>query len=176
MKIVLLISALYKFYYYYYDYYYYYYYYYYAQLSFTNFVCRWQGSVHDSAVFNGSMLHAHLEDGGRQNGWLLGNRGYGIQPYLLIPLRPDDVSTAPQSRYQKARTKTGNTMRGPLAYGSPDLKALMYLVGHCNLILIIVAPSLQRLLCCTTCASIDKTPLLGYIEQPPCEPGNSSPP
>ena len=61
-----------------------------AELSFTNFVCRWQGSVHDSAVFNSSMLHAYLEDGGGQNGWLLGDPGYGIQPYLLTPFRPDD--------------------------------------------------------------------------------------
>ena len=34
-----------------------------AQLSFSNFVCRGQGSVHDSAVFKGSMFHTHLEDG-----------------------------------------------------------------------------------------------------------------
>ena len=81
-----------------------------AQLLFTNFACRWQGSVHDTAVFNGSMLHAHLEDGGGQNGWLLGDRGYGNQPYLLTPFRPDDVSTIPQRRYQKAHTKTMNTI------------------------------------------------------------------
>jgi len=52
------------------------------------------------------MVHAQLEDGGGQNGCLLGDRGYGIQPYLLTPFRPDDVSTGPQRRYQKAHTKT----------------------------------------------------------------------
>ena len=57
-----------------------------VQLSFTNFVCRWHGFVHDSAVFNTSMLHVHLEGGGGRNGWLLGDCGYGIQPYLLSPL------------------------------------------------------------------------------------------
>ena len=66
-----------------------------AQLLFTNFVCRWHGSVHDSAIFNTSMLHAHLEDGGGRNGWLLGDRGYGIQTYLLTPFRPDSVTTQP---------------------------------------------------------------------------------
>ena len=35
----------------------------------------WQGSVHDSAVFNSSMLQAHLEAGGGRDGWLLGDRG-----------------------------------------------------------------------------------------------------
>ena len=58
-----------------------------AKLSYTNIVCSWQGSVHDSAVFNDSMLHAHLQKGGGQNGWLLGDRGYGIQPYLLTPFK-----------------------------------------------------------------------------------------
>ena len=62
-----------------------------AHLSFTNFVCRWQGSFHDSAVFNGSMLHA-----------------------------------------------------------------LMYLVGHCNSIPVVVALLLQQLRCCTICAYLTK--------------------
>ena len=55
-----------------------------AKLSYTNFVCSWQGSVHDLAVFNDSMLHAHLEKGGGQNGWLLGDRGYGMEHCNLI--------------------------------------------------------------------------------------------
>lgn len=42
-----------------------------AQLLFTNFVCRWHGSVHDSAIFSASMLHIHLEGGSGRNGWLL---------------------------------------------------------------------------------------------------------
>ena len=54
-----------------------------AQLSFTNFVCTWQGGL-----------------------FLV----VGIQPYLLTPFRPDDVSTAPQRRYQKAHTKMRNTI------------------------------------------------------------------
>ena len=81
-----------------------------AHLSFSNLVCRWHGSVHDSAIFNTSMLHAHLEGEGEENGWLLGDRGYGIQPYLLTPFRPDSVSTQPQRRYQRAHVKTRNTI------------------------------------------------------------------
>jgi len=67
-----------------------------------------------TAIFNTSMLHAHLEDGGGINGWLLGDRGCGIQPYLLTPFRPDSVSTQPQRRYQKAHTKTRNTIETPM--------------------------------------------------------------
>ena len=79
-------------------------------LSFTNFVCTWHGSVHDSAVFNASNLHVNMEGWGGRNGWPLGDRGYGIQPYLMTPLRPESVFTVSQNSYQKAPTKTRNTM------------------------------------------------------------------
>ena len=78
----------------------------YAINTIKNFVCRWHGSVHDSAIFNASMLHIHLEGGGGRIGWLLGDCGYGIQPYLLTTFRPDSVLTQPQRRYQKAHNKT----------------------------------------------------------------------
>jgi hypothetical protein len=48
--------------------------------------------------------------------------------------------------------KLGTPSRGPLAYASPDFDPSMYLVGHCNLILIVVTLSLQQLLGCTICA------------------------
>ncbi|XP_068758191.1 putative nuclease HARBI1 [Montipora capricornis] len=141
-----------------------------AQLSFTNFVCRWQGSVHDSAVFNGSVLHAHLEDGGGQNGWLLGDRGYGIQPYLLTPFRPDDVSTAPQRRYQKAHTKTRNTIERAFGLWKSRFRcldvsggALQFNPNRCCTM--ITATAVLHNMCI-----YDKTPLPDYIEQPPCQP------
>ncbi|XP_068704516.1 putative nuclease HARBI1 [Montipora foliosa] len=141
-----------------------------AQLSFTNFVCRWHGSVHDSAVFNGSVLHAHLEDGGGQNGWLLGDRGYGIQPYLLTPFRPDDVSTAPQRRYQKTHTKTRNTIERAFGLWKSRFRfldvsggALQFNPNRCYTI--ITATAVLHNMCI-----YDKTPLPDYIEQPPCEP------
>ena len=75
-----------------------------AQLLPTNFLSKWHGSVHDSAVFHSSALQVHMENEGDRNGWLLGDRSYGIQPYLMTPFRPD-VSTAGQTKYQKAHTK-----------------------------------------------------------------------
>ena len=66
--------------------------------------------MHDSAVFNSSNLHVPMEGGGGRNGWLLGDRGYSIQPYLMTPLRPESVTTFSQSTYQKAHTKTRNTI------------------------------------------------------------------
>ena len=81
-----------------------------AHPSFTNFVCTWHGSVHDSAVFNASNLHVHIEGGVGRNGWPLGDQGCGIQPYLMIPLRLESVFTVSQNSYRKAHTKTRDTI------------------------------------------------------------------
>lgn len=81
-----------------------------TQLQFTNVVAKWQGAVHDSGVFNVSLMKVHLESGGGRDGWLLGDRGYGIFPYLLTPFRPSDITTRGQAKYQKAHTTTRNTI------------------------------------------------------------------
>ena len=88
-----------------------------AQLLLTNVVSKWHGSVHDSAVFHSSALQVHMENEGGRNGWFVGDRSYSIQPYLMTPFCPDDVSTAGQAKYQKAHTKTRNTIKrahGPM--------------------------------------------------------------
>ena len=141
-----------------------------AQLLFTNFVCRWHGSVHDSAIFNASMLHLHLEGGAGKNGCLLGDRGYGIQPYLLTPFRPDSVSTQPQRKYQKAHTKTQNTIerafglwKARFRYLDTSGGALQFKPSRCCTI--ITATAVLHNMCI-----FDNTPLPGYDEQPPQEP------
>ena len=141
-----------------------------SNLSFTNFVCKWHGSVHDSAVFNGSMLHVHLENGGGRDGWLLGVRGYGIQPYLMTPLRPDDLITAGQSRYQKLHTKTRNTIERSFGLWKARFRCvdksggcLQFDPTHCCNI-VTATPVLHNM-----CIA-DNMPLPGYIDEPPEEP------
>lgn len=141
-----------------------------ARLFFTNFVCRWHGSVHDSAIFSASMLHIHLEGGGGRNGWLLGDRGYSIQPYLLTPFRPDSVSTQPQRKYQKAHTKTRNTIERAFGLWKARFRcldisggALQFEPSRCCTI--ITATAVLHNMCI-----LDNTPLPIYDEQPPQEP------
>jgi len=116
------------------------------------------------------MLHVHLEGGGGRNGWLLGDRGYGIQPYLLTPFTPDDVSSAPQRRYQKAHTKTRNTIERAFGLWKARFRCLDVSGG---------AMQFEPSCCCTIITAtavlhnmcvFDNTPLPGYIEQPPHEP------
>lgn len=42
-----------------------------SNLEITNVVARWQGSVHDSTIFNNSRLRANFEDGTYGNSLLL---------------------------------------------------------------------------------------------------------
>ena len=54
-------------------------------LKFTDIVARWPGSVHDSRIFRNSRLCAKFEKYD-YNGVLLGDSGYALNPYLLIPI------------------------------------------------------------------------------------------
>ena len=76
-----------------------------AQMRFTNLVAKWHGSVHDSAIFNGSALQIHMQTK-QQEGWLLGDRGYALQCHLMTPLNPDKVSSPAEEKYQRSHTRT----------------------------------------------------------------------
>lgn len=69
---------------------------------FTNYVCKWPGSVHDSFIFRESQLHDLLKN--QKIGWLLGDSGYALQPFLMTP------KSAPQTEaeitYNKAHSRT----------------------------------------------------------------------
>ncbi|XP_052237734.1 putative nuclease HARBI1 [Dreissena polymorpha] len=54
-----------------------------ANMRFTNIVAKWPGSTHDSVIFDNCSLKDWLVDGSK--GWLLGDSGYGLKPYLLTP-------------------------------------------------------------------------------------------
>ena len=72
----------------------------------TNIVAKWPGSSHDSFVFQNSELSMKFETGQIEGGYLLGDSGYGLKPYLLTPfLNPE---SPPQERYNTAHTKTRN--------------------------------------------------------------------
>jgi len=45
-----------------------------------------------------------------RDGWLLGDRGYALTPYMMTPFHPDKVVTSGEKKYQKSHTKTRNVI------------------------------------------------------------------
>lgn len=53
-----------------------------------NINARYPGATHDSAIWETSSIHRHLKNkyrNGRRNCYLLGDSGYPLQPWLIIP-------------------------------------------------------------------------------------------
>ncbi|XP_062598669.1 putative nuclease HARBI1 [Saccostrea cucullata] len=55
-----------------------------ASFRFVNCVAKWPGSVHDSRVFKESSL-ARLFETGARTGLILGDSGYALRRYLMVP-------------------------------------------------------------------------------------------
>ena len=81
-----------------------------APMRFTNFVAKWHGSVHDSAIFNRGALQIHMQTK-QQEGWLLGDRGYALQCYLMTHLNPDKVSSPAKENYHRIHTRRRNLVK-----------------------------------------------------------------
>ena len=54
------------------------------RLIFTNVVIRWPGSVHDARIFSQSAICRSMTQN-HPDGYLLGDSGYGVKPFLLTP-------------------------------------------------------------------------------------------
>jgi len=76
-----------------------------SNLEITDIVARWQGSVHDSTIFNNSRLRANFENG-TYNGLLLGDSAYPLKQYLLTPLL--NPQTAAEQLYNESHIRTRN--------------------------------------------------------------------
>lgn len=68
-------------------------------------VSKWPGSHHDSVVFDASGIKQYLS-GDNIDGWLLGDAGYPLRPYLLTPVR--NPQTFQEEQYNRAHKATRN--------------------------------------------------------------------
>ena len=60
---------------------------------FRNIVVRWPGSTHDAFIWGTSGVRQRFVEGDFGDGWLLGDSGYPLRPFLLTPVRvPQDQS------------------------------------------------------------------------------------
>ncbi|XP_062620963.1 putative nuclease HARBI1 [Saccostrea cucullata] len=79
-----------------------------ANLKFLNVVAKWPGSSHDSFVWNNSTLCQILENKIISRGWLLGDSGYPLKPYLLTPVL--NPTTGKENAYNTAHMRTRNVI------------------------------------------------------------------
>ncbi|XP_045505967.1 putative nuclease HARBI1 [Colias croceus] len=77
-----------------------------AELKFTNVVARWPGSVHDARIFANSSIKKSFEDGIFANSLLLGDSGYPISNYCVIPIH--QPTTDRENIYNEAQIRTRN--------------------------------------------------------------------
>lgn len=69
-------------------------------------VARWPGSAHDSNIFRNSRLYARLESGEFNNMAILGDSGYALKPYMLIPIANPVGRT--EMLYNESQIRTRN--------------------------------------------------------------------
>jgi hypothetical protein len=75
-----------------------------ARLQFTNIVARWPGCSHDAFIFRQSALNDLLANG-RVAGYLLGDAGYPLRPYLLTPFRSPQTNAERNFNRRLSRTR-----------------------------------------------------------------------
>lgn len=54
-------------------------------LNILNIVARWEGSQHDSTIFNNSNIRGRFERGEMGDNLLVGDSRYPVRKYLIIP-------------------------------------------------------------------------------------------
>ena len=76
-------------------------------MRFTNIVCRWIGSMHDSRIFDNSAICAKFKNNEIVR-VLLGNGGYSCRHYMMTPLH--DPTSNQEKNFDQAHIKTRGKM------------------------------------------------------------------
>lgn len=74
-----------------------------SDMRILDVVSRFPGSTHDSTVLKESGIHERF-DKGEFSGWLLGDAGYGVKPWLLTPF--ENPATESEVRYNLSHNAT----------------------------------------------------------------------
>lgn len=74
-----------------------------SHMKIRNLVAGFPGSSHDSFILRQSYLYSHMEES-KEPGWLVGDAGYPLLPWLLTPL--SNPQSAADKKYQSAHITT----------------------------------------------------------------------
>jgi len=111
----------------------------------SDVVARWPGSVHDSTIFDNSLMRVLLERNTAES-YLLGDGGYPCRRYLLTPV-PNPVTNA-EKAYNAAHTAARNSIEranGILKRRFPALKYCMRVTVEHALPIIVAAVVLNNI-------------------------------
>ncbi|XP_032689434.1 putative nuclease HARBI1 isoform X2 [Odontomachus brunneus] len=79
-------------------------------LEILNINARFPGSVHDNFIWRYSAVSDFMQqfyDSGDRSTWLLGDAGYGLEPWLMTPIT-DAAAESAEARYTQCHTSTRN--------------------------------------------------------------------
>ena len=80
-----------------------------AKMRFINVVAKYPGSTHDSFIWRNCSVYGYMaEKAASGNGWLLGDSGYPLSPFLMTPVM--NATTAADQMYNKRHSKTRNSI------------------------------------------------------------------
>lgn len=81
-----------------------------ANLRILSINARYGGSTHDSYIWRRSQINSYMQqmyEQGERNTWLLGDSGYGLYPWLMIPASPAEIRQI-EDENEKARFEEYN--------------------------------------------------------------------
>ncbi|XP_072166060.1 putative nuclease HARBI1 [Diadema setosum] len=75
-----------------------------SKMRFLNVVAKWPGSTHDAFIWESCNVLEDFRMGRMPAGWLLGDSGYPLQPWLLTPVA--NPNTQSERRFNSSLSRT----------------------------------------------------------------------
>ena len=114
-----------------------------GKLMITDVVAKWPGSVRDSRMLKHSNLYERFKENllpRLPNGVVLGDSGYPLLPWLLVPITEYPAMTAAERRYNDAHKSTRSIVEriiGILKKRWACLKELSFKPGKCCEVIVV---------------------------------------
>ena len=99
-----------------------------ANMLFTDVVAKFPGSTHDSYMFASSAIGRKMEQSGGAEGYLLGDSGYPLRPWMITPFDQAAANIPEKAAFNRIHSKT----RGVIERSFGILKSRFRLVAVHN--------------------------------------------